>query len=305
MKKLLLLLFLSLTTLSSMAYNAEIDGIYYNLNNSAKTAEVTYKTYSYNSYLGNSITIPESVTYNDNTYIVTSIGFAAFKDCIGLTSVNIPERVTSIGILAFDGCSGLTSVNIPNSVTEIGEAAFQNCSSLTSVNIPNSVTKIDDNVFYYCIGLTSVNIPNSVTEICNQAFSGCSGLTSVTIPNSVTEIGNWAFRNCTNLQSIYCLGETPAKLGENCFGYYATIYEQAVLYVPYGSIDAYKNATDGWGRFNDIREFEPTKVEGTLDSGDSNIEKIYDLSGRGQQRMQRGINIMRMSNGRVRKVMVK
>ena len=236
MKKLLLLLFLSLTTLSSMAYNAEIDGIYYNLNNSAKTAEVTYKTYSYNSYLGNSITIPESVTYNDNTYIVTSIGFAAFKDCIGLTSVNIP---------------------------------------------------------------------NSVTEICNQAFSGCSGLTSVTIPNSVTEIGNWAFRNCTNLQSIYCLGETPAKLGEDCFGYYATIYEQAVLYVPYGSIDAYRNATDGWGRFNDIREFEPTKVEGTLDSGDSNIEKIYDLSGRGQQRMQRGINIMRMSNGRVRKVMVK
>jgi hypothetical protein len=101
------------------------------------------------------------------------------------------------------------------------------------------------------------------------------------------------------------LGETPAKLD---WSFDATIYEQAVLYVPFGSIDAYRNDKYyryGWGYFNDIREFDATKVEGTLDSGDSNIEKIYDLSGRGQQRMQRGINIMRMSYGKVRKVIGK
>ncbi len=83
------------------------------------------------------------------------------------------------------------------------------------------------------------------------------------------------------------------------------IYEEAVLYVPYGSINAYMNDTYGWGQFYDIREFDPTKVEGTLDIENSAVEYIYDLSGRSQQRMQKGINIIRMSNGTVRKVLVK
>ena len=41
---------------------------------------------------------------------VTSIGYGAFEDCIGLTSVMIPDSVTRIGYVAFYGCSDLMSI---------------------------------------------------------------------------------------------------------------------------------------------------------------------------------------------------
>ena len=55
---------------------------------------------------------------------VTSIGYWAFENCSGLTSVVIPDSVTSIGNFAFSGCSGLTSIVIPNSVTSIAYCVF-------------------------------------------------------------------------------------------------------------------------------------------------------------------------------------
>ena len=199
MKKNLLLLLLTLLPLvASAADKVEIDGIYYELNSSdeAKTASVTSGVYS------GDIVIPESVTYEEVTYSVTSIGREAFYYSYNLTSVTIPNSVTSIGNQAFFDCSGLKSITIPNSVTTIGVFAFYNCSGLTSITIPKSLISIDDGTFCYCSGLTSVTIPNSVTTIGNQAFQNCSGLSSITIPSSVTTIGNQAFQNCSGLSSI-------------------------------------------------------------------------------------------------------
>ena len=68
----------------------------------------------------------------------------------------IPNGVTSIGYGAFYDCSGLTSVTIGNSVTSIGEAAFCDCTGLTSITIPDSVTSIGEAAFYRCTGLTSI-----------------------------------------------------------------------------------------------------------------------------------------------------
>lgn len=64
---------------------------------------------------------------------VTSIGFSAFSQCLGLESIVIPEGVTEIKAWAFDGCTGLTSVSIPSTVTEIGNVAFANCTALKSM----------------------------------------------------------------------------------------------------------------------------------------------------------------------------
>lgn len=129
MKKHILLLIMMVLPMVACAYDAEIDGLYYDFNTEAKTATVTYQSYStsnnYNAnWKINTANIPASVEYKDVTYSVTSIGGSAFNGCSRLTSVTIPNSVTSIGENAFQGCSGLTSVTIPNSVTSIGSYAF-------------------------------------------------------------------------------------------------------------------------------------------------------------------------------------
>ncbi|MBO4642219.1 MAG: leucine-rich repeat protein, partial [Bacteroidaceae bacterium] len=204
--KRLLFLFL-LTSLSTLAgaYDVEIEGIYYNLVEETKTAEVTYGKVNWymmenNSYSG-SVNIPSSITYEGKEYVVTSIGKQAFCYC-DITSVTIPSSVTSIAQNVFCECTNLTSVKIPNSVTSIGNGAFQGCRSLTSVEIPNSVTSIGNSTFWDCLALSSVTIGNGVKGIPEAMFHNCHSLTSVTIGNGVTLIKGMAFRNCDALTSI-------------------------------------------------------------------------------------------------------
>ena len=126
----------------------------------------------------------------------TSIGYYVFRECSGLTSIDIPNSVTSIGNGAFYYCTSLTSIDIPNSVTSIGGNAFSSCSVLTSIDIPDSVTSIGNQTFHSCSSLTNVTIGSGVTSIGQGTFIGCSSLTSIDIPDSVTSIDNSVFANC-------------------------------------------------------------------------------------------------------------
>ena len=124
----LLLVVMLLGWLSAMAYDFEVDGIYYNISRwEINVCEVTYKECDNKNYVSDytgNVTIPETVVYNGVTYPVRSIGAYAFSGCSSLSSVSFPESLTSIGDNAFSGCSFLSSVEIPSSVISIGDAAF-------------------------------------------------------------------------------------------------------------------------------------------------------------------------------------
>ena len=72
--------------------------------------EYEYPDYKYyNTAPTDELTIPATVSYNGNTYSVTSIGDFAFRECTALTgSLTIPESVTRRGDLAFRGCTAVT-----------------------------------------------------------------------------------------------------------------------------------------------------------------------------------------------------
>ena len=252
MKKSFLLLTLLCGALSAWAHDAEVDGIFYDLNEADKTATVTFKGDSYDAYddeYAGDVVIPKAVTYNGITYSVTSLGDNCFFNCSSLTSVTIPNSVTSLGVDCFEDCSRLERVvvdaanpvydsrencnaiihtatnnlvagcknsKIPNSVTSLGDRCFYECRNLTSITIPNSVTSLGYACFNGCSSLTSITIPNSVTSLGGSCFEGCSSLTSIKIPNSVTSLGYACFDGCSSLSSI-TIPNSVTSLGVGCF----------------------------------------------------------------------------------------
>jgi hypothetical protein len=161
----------------------------------------------------------------------------------------IPNSVAAIGDGAFYECGNLTSVAFGKSVASIGKKAFYECKNLTSVTLGGSVASIGNQAFFGCAGLTSITIPNGVESIGEWAFS-CAGLTSITIPNSVNAIAERAFAGCDSLTTVTVQNPKPPQLGRDVFRH---IGENACLYVPKGSIDAYRTA-GGWKEFECIKD---------------------------------------------------
>ena len=240
-KALLLMLMLSVAA-NINAEIVEIDGVSYSYDTEYGSATVTSGD---NKYSG-SVSIPETITFNERTYTVTCIGDWAFSSCSGLFRVIIPNTVTSIGSGAFQNCSKLYSINIPSSVTTIADNAFYGCAALPIVNscryagnflvefVDKTSTKCSVKegtlyIGYYafngCTNLTEVNLPEGLRRIGASAFQGCSSLSSITIPMSVDCIGISAFYNCSSLVSI----SIPKGIGVS------PVYSTATLTVPIGT----------------------------------------------------------------------
>ena len=233
-------------------------------------------------------------TYNDH------IGGHTFANCVGLTSLTLPSGVTLIDYSAFEGCIGLTSLDIPSGVTKIGSSAFSGCSGLTSLDIPSGVTEIGESTFSGCSGLTGLDIPSGVTEIGSSAFEGCSGLTSLDIPSGVTEIGRSAFSGCSGLTSIYVYAGKLPKMGSDVFN--GCDSKKCIVYVPKGEYDDYWLSEFGY--FENIVEFAATGIDKVTTSTDAKELSRYSVNGQRLSAPAKGLNIVKYSDGSVKKVAV-
>ena len=233
---------------------------------------------------------------------ITKIGENAFFGCSGLTSLTLPASITEIGSYAFCGCSGLTSLTLPAGITSIDYAAFCGCSGLTSLTLPAGITSIGSFAFQGCSGLTSLALPAGITKIGENAFYGCSGLTSLTLPAGITSIGSYAFRGCSGLTSIYVYAEKVPKIGRDEFT--GVDAKKCTLYVPMGTCDDYW-VSDFGNYFENIVEFDATGIDKTTTSTDVEEVGRYSVNGQRLSAPTKGLNIVKYSDGSVKKVAVR
>ncbi len=121
--------------------------------------------------------------------MVTSIGYRAFNDCTGMTTITIPDGVTSRDF-QFYGCISLTAINASS-----GSKLY---SSQDGVLFNKDKTEI---VRYPLGKVGAYIIPEDVRWIRNNAFDDCSNLTTIGIPSSMTS-GDFEFSGCTGLTDI-------------------------------------------------------------------------------------------------------
>ena len=232
---------------------------------------------------------------------ITSLGVCCFSDCSSLTSIDLPSGITSLGSSCFSGCSSLKSIDLPSGITSLELGCFSDCSSLTSIELPSGITSLGESCFSGCSSLTSIDLPSGITSLGGSCFEYCSSLTSISLPESLTSLGVRCFYDCKGLTSIYMYAEQLPTMGdtvfENCDA------DNCTLYVPKGTIDMYRQSDFGY--FNNIVELEATGINNPAVS--TNLKEVcrYTTNGRRILTPTKGINVVKYSNGMVKKELVK
>lgn len=217
-----------------------INGLYYDLDTSSRTATVTYETIGTDNYasLPASVKIPETVTCDGITFTVTKVADQAFANCTSLEEISIPGTVTEIGTtctseryLPFYKCTSLIKVKFEDGVQNISLGVFFStsepnssyCSKGLFAYCPLQEVYIGRNIFYVNYDsyfsfekypeyygysafynqpmLAKVTFSSTVTEIPAYLFYKNVAITLTDLPK-VKTIGKSAFEGCSKLTTL-------------------------------------------------------------------------------------------------------
>ena len=218
--------------------------------------------------------LPETVEILDGS---------AYYGISTIEEVVVPKNVRVLRD-AFHGMAGLRKATIlTDKLTEIGDFAFYWCSALEEVNIPDKITRIGEGAFFWNLRLRKINIPSTVTRIEKNAFDSAP-LDSIDIPAGVTFIGRNAFWNNRNLKKVYSRPVMPPITNEwtdeSSYLPFLNSADEATLYVPKGSADAYR-ASEVFAGFKEIVELEawqwPTSI--STPTMPTDAYKVYGKAG--------------------------
>lgn len=210
---------------------------------------------------------------------------STFFRCTGIVEATIPAGTEYIGANPFVGCTSLKVMKVDEGNTHF--AALDSVLYELNDGVPCRVVSVPDarvnKVLYVREGVktlgaqsmrmgttTELYLPEGFTTVESGACMSNEALTKVVLPASTDSLGSQAFNGCNALASVTVLAKNPPLVnGDEVF---AGAYENATLYVPKGSVDAYKTA-EVWKQFKNIVGVD---VHSKL-KGDVNSDGVVDV----------------------------
>lgn len=197
-----------------------------------------------------------------------------------IAEIILPEGITTLPVNCFSANTSLEKITLPSSLKEIQNHAFSGTTALASISLPEGLESIGFEVFRGSALTGELVIPSTLTYIERDAFmdtkisscvwnSGCnfddgnSPFTNCSFDsftfNNMGEINTLFFAGCSLIDKLIVNIETPPTINTN---YGSTFGNTTInhIYVPEGSVDAYKAATV-WKNYADIIEAIPTSGE--------------------------------------------
>lgn len=241
------------------------------------------------------VTFPETVYFPGADYVNEDDGlqvhaepnpFLEVKGCTqnafeyspNLIKVIFPEGKLFGHAASFKGCSNLLAVENMD-LRYVVAHQFDLCSSLTDIDLSRT-TWIEEYAFSGCSSLKDIQFIGPRIE--KYAFSRCRGLETISFEKS-PHFYDGVFSECNNIKKVWVKDKKyPYTFNDNVFT--QTVYENALLIVPKGSVETYKS-TDGWKNFRNIIEegSEPSDIDdphGDNPQGEGN--KTGDLNKDGE-----------------------
>ena len=244
----------------------------------------------------------------------------AFEYCSGLTEINIPSTVKLIAGDAFESCDGLTSFNVAEGNTAFSSIdgvlfdddkyelrLYPTGKTAESYTVPAGIKDIMGYAFYGAGNLKQLIIPEGVSRVYAQAIREMGNLETIDFPSTLTELNAGTFYGCKKLKTIIIRATEVPNYGGTDLS--SSDFDNTVLYVPEESLEAYKadtkfGALNANGRDN-IKSIGVLTGIDNIASEDAIEVARYDITGRQLKSAAKGINIVKYSDGSIKKVLVK
>ncbi len=234
------------------------------------------------------------------TTCVASNGISPLADGEQCTKVYVgrnikltnPDFTPNMG--PFNRSGYVTDLTYGPKVTKLNNYECWTADALQRVTfLTDKVTVFPENAFGSCSNLVSIQLPAKLERIEDCGIFGSQKLKSVTLPATLRYLGQQGLDNSV-LETIYIQATTPPATKEGCAYFDSDVLANCKLYVPKGSLEAYKNANI-WKEFQNIQETDYTGINGIRVSAKAD-NKYYTLDGRGVKKPTKGVFI---NNGKM------
>ena len=191
------------------------------------------------------------------------------------------------------------SFTVPTQVGGIGEQAFFGAKSLKQITLSNKLTNILSKAFAQS-GLTEITFPAEVTSIGKEAFSGCKALTTATFKGGPSGISEKAFFGTGLTTVTFNQMNAVPELHQQAF---LTARTTITFFVPADKVDAFKQGLTAANAVSPTRfEVKPlttSSIYGLQQEGSAVEVSRFNAAGQRISAPIRGLNIVKMANGKV------